>query len=207
MELFTLSQKLRSRLTQPLPGIDFQRRMMAQAKIPIKWPKRDTFMPAAVLILLFPSGNDIYFYLTKRTERVQHHKGQVSLPGGAQEPDESLGNTALRETREEIGIPEEAVTLLGPLSPLPVPVTGFMVLPFIGTAEQEMETNHAEEEVAKVFKVPLLDLLDDSRLETEARIIQDTPYQIPFFHFDQVKVWGATSMILGELKQVLKECL
>jgi len=137
MDLDTLSQKLKSRLAQPLPGAAVQQQMMARPQRPVVWPDYPGFTPAAVLILFFPAEDGVYFYLTQRTEQVQHHKGQVSLPGGAWEPGESLEATALRETREEMGIPESEVTILGSLSQLPVPVTGFMIHPFVGIISRE----------------------------------------------------------------------
>ncbi|MFQ6614906.1 MAG: NUDIX hydrolase [Fidelibacterota bacterium] len=207
MDIITLSQKLQDRLTKPLPGEEFQQTMLARPRSDLSWLKRDVFHPAAVLILFFPHRTGIRFFLTQRTTLVQHHKGQVSLPGGAWESGETLEETALRETEEEMGIPRKGVTLLGPLSPLPVPVTGFMIHPFVGVSTGEPVTNHAVDEVARIFKISLTELLDDSRVETEVRMIRGTPFQVPFFHFDEVKVWGATSMILAELKQALVECL
>ncbi len=207
MDIVALSKKLKYRLAQPLPGKDVQRIMMTRPQRPVVWPNHHSFTPAAVLILFFPTQNGIHFFLTERTEHVQHHKGQVSLPGGAWEPGESLEATALRETREEMGIPESEITLVGALSTLPVPITGFTIHPFVGIASHEPMTQHAREEVARIIKVPLDALLDDHRVKTEDRVFRDTPFQVPYFHFDTVKVWGATSMILSELKQVLKECL
>ena len=101
-----LIEKLSSRLQQCLPGKAAQKIMMVKSRIPfpnIDPDKQGT--PAAVLILLYPLNKNWYFFLTKRTDTVDHHKGQVSFPGGMVEENESLKDAALRETHEEIGIP------------------------------------------------------------------------------------------------------
>src|SRR3990172_5047359 len=88
---------------------------------------------AAVMILLYPRGENLDFFLTRRTETVETHKGQISLPGGAQEPGESLQETALREASEELGVDVKCVEILGePLSPVYIPVSGFRATPFVG---------------------------------------------------------------------------
>ncbi|RMF07165.1 MAG: CoA pyrophosphatase [Candidatus Neomarinimicrobiota bacterium] len=206
MNFQDFSQKLQIRLEQPLPGRDIQLAMMARPSRPPDWFRRKDFVPAAVLFLLFPRNDDVYFLLTQRTERVQHHKGQVSLPGGAREPDENLADTALRETREELGIDPQTVSILGQLTPLPVPVTGFMVYPFMAFTSTPPTLSPAPEEVARVFSVPLAELLDDSRIHHETRSFDGIDYRVPYFQFSGVKVWGATSMILAEAKQILQEC-
>ena len=86
-------------------------------------------MPAAVLILLYPFDNEWYFFLTKRTKTVEHHKGQISFPYGMVEKSESYKNAALRETFEEIGVSMKEINIIGALTPLYVPVSKFEIFP------------------------------------------------------------------------------
>ena len=101
---------------------------------------QETARPAAVLILLFPFEDEIQFFLTKRTEDVEHHKGQISLPGGIRENNESLHETALRETKEEVGIDSTKIIISGSLTPFFIPVTGYIVHPFIGWCKEKPST-------------------------------------------------------------------
>ncbi len=149
----------------------------------------------------------MHFFLTERTQTVEFHKGQVSLPGGAQEKEESLETTALRETFEEIGIHPDDVEIVGSLSPLFTPVTGFMIHPFIGFAIRKPETVIQEIEVASVHTVSISELLDSRMEKQEKRTIRDIAVDVPFFDFSTIQVWGATAMILSEFKSVLTEVL
>ncbi|NOZ03165.1 MAG: CoA pyrophosphatase [FCB group bacterium] len=204
----TLITKLTERLREQLPGQPAQVKMMARPRVPITYPgSPEHAIPSAVLILLFPRGDDIRFYLTQRTHAVEHHKGQISLPGGAWEEGERLPDTAMRETYEEIGVRGDGIRLLGALTPLFVPVTGFMIHPFIGWLNYEPLTNPDPAEVETLFSVSVNSLIDDNIIGKEERTIRGFLMHIPFFKFGDHKVWGATAMILSEFKTLLKEIL
>ncbi len=162
-------------------------------------------IPSAVLILIYPTEDELRFILTKRTEFVDHHKGQISLPGGVMNRDESLNETALRETMEEIGIDPNLIDIFGNLSPLHVKVSGFEIHPFVGWIDHEPVIVPSPQEVEDVISVSLGDLLDDNNLKEEEWAIRGYPVRVPYFQFNQAKVWGATAMILAEFKQVLKQ--
>ena len=199
---------LKQRLTLELPGEDAQRRFLAIPRTAVSFPNtEENSIPSAVLILLFPNNDDMHFFLTERTQTVEFHKGQVSLPGGAQEKEESLETTALRETFEEIGIHPDDVEIVGSLSPLFTPVTGFIIHPFIGFANRKPETVIQEIEVASVHTVSISELLDSRMEKQEKRTIRDIAVDVPFFDFSTIQVWGATAMILSEFKSVLTEVL
>jgi len=126
-------------LVKELPGKPAQKIMLTKPRNPINYSSNSECPnPAAVLILLFPVKQDIRFFLTKRTNVVQYHKGQISLPGGAWEEGEQLWGTALRETNEEIGVREDHIQFIGELTPLFVPVTGFLIHPFVGWVDEEL---------------------------------------------------------------------
>ncbi len=200
LELKTIKQALK----QTRPGPTAQRKMLARPIQPVKLPALpEDARPAAVLILLHPENEQINFFLTERTDKVDNHKGQISLPGGAREFDESLANTACRETEEEIGIPAANITILSELSQLPVPISGYIIYPFIGWVDNISTAKPEPGEVNKLFNVSIGQLLDDGNQSSEQRQIRGYDVHVPFFNFNGHKVWGATAMILAEFKEIL----
>jgi 8-oxo-dGTP pyrophosphatase MutT (NUDIX family) len=182
--------------------------MLAIPRVQVEWPKTEEHaIPSAVLILLYQDGDDIRFFLTERTEMVQHHKGQISLPGGSWEAGEHLDETAMRETEEEIGIPMADIKIVSELTPLFVKVTGYMIHPFVGYIDYVPILTPQPGEVNDDFSVSLNDLLNPKKSKTELWTIRNTPVDVPFFHFGKYKVWGATAMILSEFKHCLESCL
>lgn len=165
--------------------------------------KNISYNDASVLILLFPLNDSIYFYLTKRTNNVEHHKGQISLPGGANNFSESLMETAIRETYEEIGVKILPQTIIGQISPLNIPVSGFCVHPFIAWCNYVPKVNFDTEEVDSVFSISLKVLINDEYQHLEQREFQGNKFMNPYFQFSEYKVWGATAMILSELKSII----
>jgi len=203
-----LKIKLAQHLVKELPGKPAQKIMLTKPRNPINYSSNSECPnPAAVLILLFPVKQDIRFFLTKRTNVVQYHKGQISLPGGAWEEGEQLWGTALRETNEEIGVREDHIQFIGELTPLFVPVTGFLIHPFVGWVDEEPETSPDPTEVESLFSASVLSLTDQNSCQCEERTIRGHVFDVPYFQLNRQKVWGATSMILSEFKTVLKEVI
>ena len=201
-----LIESLTHRLALPLPGEAAHRMAQVQTDLPITFPNSiATAIPAAVLILLSPKQDNICFFLTKRSDAVEHHKGQISLPGGAWEKEEQLHETAIRETEEEIGIDRHIIQLVGGLTPFYIPVTGFMVHPFIGWCRKRPSTNIQIDEVHKLFTVSLSTLLDDQIFQSENWEIRGQEAVVPFYNFEGRKVWGVTASILSEFKLILKD--
>ena len=195
-------------MEKKLPGVSSQNIMLITPQNSVKYfIPPDNIVLSAVLILLFPIREDIHFFLTKRTDTVQYHKGQISLPGGAKEEGEELIETALRETDEEIGISSDSIQIIGQLTPLLVPVTGFQIHPFIGFSEHKPETATDPMEVESVFSVSIHSLVHQKTHQLEERILRGHLYQVPYYHLNNKKVWGATSMILSEFKTVLNTIL
>ena len=200
--------KLAQHLVKELPGKPAQKIMLAKPRNPINYSSNSECPnPAAVLILLFPVKQDIRFFLTKRTNVVQYHKGQISLPGGAWEEGAQLWGTALRETNEEFGVRAEYIQFIGELTPLFVPVTGFLIHPFVGWVDEEPETSPDPTEVESLFSASVLSLTDQNSCQCEERTIRGHVFDVPYFQLNREKVWGATSMILSEFKTVLKEVI
>ena len=208
MKLSKLSQKLQIRLINNLPGKDEQWRMRVTSDKSYNFDNtEEDAIQSAVLILLYEENGVICFTLTERTQTVEHHRGQISLPGGARETDEKLSSTAIRETQEEIGIYAYDVDLIGALSPLFVPVTGFIIKPFVGIINENFDPQPAPEEVETVISVHVNELLNDDNELQEKRNLRGYDVNIPYFLLSGHKVWGATAMILSEFKTVLKEAM
>ncbi len=160
----------------------------------------------AVLLLLYCREEELYLVLTRRRDDLSSHAGQISFPGGRQEAKETLLAAALRETEEEIGIAGTAVTLLGQLTPIYIPPSGFMVHPFIGwyTLAQRPEFQPALTEVAEIIEVPLRELLDPAAAVEEPWDFHGSQVMVPYFALQGHKVWGATAIMLNEFVERLR---
>ena len=201
-------KNLSNRLSKDLPGKSAHDTMMVTPRLP--FPKINLVkkgIPASVLILLFPKNNQWHFFLTKRTNTVNHHKGQISLPGGVVETGESLEGAALRETHEEIGVDKKNIHLIGSLSSFYIPVSGFEMFPFIGWVKTEPETSIHNKEVDRIFSSSIPEFILDKTQKTKKDTLKGFPVNIPYFDMSGETVWGATSMILAEFKLILKEIL
>ena len=197
--------QLKITINKDLPGEESHQKMRVIYDQSIELPfSKINSTQAAVLILLYLADNEIYFFLTKRTYELKHHKGQISLPGGTQEGNEKLIDTALRETQEEIGINKTSISIIGTITPLFVPVTGFMIYPFIGYSLNKLNPKPDPVEVATIFSVNISDLLNKENQTTEQRNIRGYDVQVPYFKLNDYQVWGATSMILSEFKDLIK---
>ena len=204
MEFENLIFHLKHRMNNALPGEDSHKKMKVNfsnnTKLPFSKNKAKT---AAVLILLYPNKKKTYLYLKKRADTVKYHKGQISLPGGSKENNETLLDTALRETQEEIGIDKNEISILGKITPLFIPVTGFMITPFVSYISKKPKTILDEIEVAELLSVNIRDLLNNDILIMD-RDINGSSVSIPYFSLNNHQVWGATSMVLSELKDIIQ---
>ena len=198
---------IKRRLLKELPGWKSQRKM---AVMPINTVTRLAFYPpsnaklAAVAIILFQEDKKLKFFLTRRTSNVDHHKGEISLPGGAQDKGESFKDTSLRESEEEIGI-NISLELIGKLTPLYAPVSGFLIHPYVWYSKDKPSTTINENEVESIHDIDLDELQDDTTLSTKSIKVKGLSVDVPSFHFDSCISWGATAMILSEFKDALVE--
>ncbi|HTX71972.1 MAG TPA: CoA pyrophosphatase [Rectinemataceae bacterium] len=160
------------------------------------------YREAAVLVLLYPSAGRLLFPLTLRSEGTRSHRGQVSLPGGAREENETLVETAFRETHEEIGVGAGGIHLLGALSPLDVPPSGFHVQPYVACLDAPPRFVVERGEVAQLIEAPLSALLEPDAAREERRVLVGQDSRVPYYLFGGHKVWGATAMILAELREL-----
>lgn len=141
----------------------------------------------------------------KRPEYEGSHSGQISLPGGKIEiNDTSLAHTALRETNEELGISEENIQILGNLTSLKIQVSGFEVNPFVGFLKVKPLWKPDPNEVKYLIETPVNTLLDPSTTMVENRNLHNKNIDVPFFYIRNEKIWGATAMILSEFVEIIK---
>jgi 8-oxo-dGTP pyrophosphatase MutT (NUDIX family) len=207
MPLRTIEQVLRERLTGTLPGAEAQRRF-APSPVRPDWRAGEAgknTRTAAVLLLLYPFEGGVAVPLTVRASGLARHAGQISLPGGASDPGETLVETALREATEEIGVDASAIRVLGELTPVHVIVSGFTLHPVVGVSDSRPGFVPAPHEVSEVLEVSLDDLRDASRIRHGTRIREGVAVEYPYFDLLGHQVWGATAMVLGELICLLED--
>ena len=160
---------------------------------------------AAVLLPLYISGGDPHVLFTRRSELVEHHKGQISFPGGAyDESDPDLRHTALRETWEEVGVAMDHVELLGQLDEM-ITVSNFLVRPFVGLITQPgpYPFIHSEHEVAEILEVPLAHLRAEENVIAEPRLYQGREILAYSYIWREHIIWGATARILKQFLDIL----
>lgn len=198
---------VRHAMTCPLPGLPAQMRMAptfgtstTQNRTPPPQPKE-----AGVLILFYPREGRLFFPLTRRSDTVENHRGQISLPGGARESGERLQTTALRETCEELNVCAENLEIIGRLTPLYVPTSGFLINPFVAFSSIHPVFKPDPLEVAELIETPLTLLLKPATVLREDWILRGAPAQVPLFNIYGHKVWGATAMVLSELVALMQE--
>jgi 8-oxo-dGTP pyrophosphatase MutT (NUDIX family) len=163
---------------------------------------------AAALLLFYPYAGELWFPLTVRTNHLPQHRGEVSLPGGATDPEDAGPiATALRESYEELGIEYVSVEVGGTLAPIYIPPSNFRLTPVVGFARTPPHYRPNPEEIATVFCVPLRHVLDPATITVEIWTLHGTQMHVPFFALEGYKVWGATALVLSELVARLRRLL
>lgn len=227
--------RLRAALARPLPGLPVQMGMAPVPRPGterILDPFLDC-RRAGVLVLLYPaessstkpgssesldkpgflekpglsreSTSPLHVVLTRRTESVDNHRGQISFPGGSMDPGEDVVTTALREAQEELGVDPACVEVLGRLSPLYIPPSGFCIFPVVAYAAERPAFNPSPDEVAEILEVPISHLLEPATRKEEVWQIRGENVRVPFYAVGPHKIWGATAMVLCELLALLRE--
>jgi 8-oxo-dGTP pyrophosphatase MutT (NUDIX family) len=159
--------------------------------------------PAAVLVTIVYRGGEPAFLLTRRTDEVETHKGQISFPGGIVDPaDDSFVATALREAEEELGIRRRDVDILGILDDLATP-TGFVITPVVGLLRRDPELRINPHEVAEVFHVPLAFFSNEGNGRAELLDAHQGRREVWFYDYGGHTIWGATAAIIRSLNAVL----
>ncbi len=170
----------------------------------VKNPKK-----AAVLMLFYPKNEVTHLALIVRNTYPGVHSSQIGFPGGkVEEFDADLEATALRETHEEVGIHPEKIQIIKPFSEIYIPPSNFLVSPFMGISYEELTFIPDLDEVKRVLEFSITDFLDEKSI---TKVKMSTSYakdiEVPAFMVDKYVVWGATAMMMSELKEVLKAVL
>ncbi len=202
-------EKLKTNLQKPLPGVEVQFEMahVKREKVLANSLGAEDYRPSAVLILLYPNKQEkISVLLIERMAYDGHHSGQIALPGGKADADDiDLQATALREFFEETGS-DAMPTVIGKLTPVYIPVSKFMVQPFVAYVNQKPNFTASVHEVNELIEWDINHLLNPEIIkETSIEPTKGYKIKTPYFDIQGKVLWGATAMMLNELKWVLKQ--
>jgi 8-oxo-dGTP pyrophosphatase MutT (NUDIX family) len=199
-----LMRALKEELTLPLPGLDYQLKMAPERR-DIIFNNKIKQNAAVAIITSLSIKNEWEIILTKRAEYDGHHSRQVSFPGGKEEPgDEDLMHTAIRETYEEIGLQLTNEHYIGSLTPLFIPVSQFMVFPYVFLKPIISNYTLDKSEVDYIIHYPLRNLQDNSLIKSTTFQISNRIITTPYYAIMEEIVWGATAMILSEFIEIVK---
>lgn len=195
----------RNALSSDLPGTEAQQRMAPSFRGAFHHSTEP--VRAGVMILLYPAGGKIWVVFIKRNEYDGPHSAQVSFPGGAsEESDRTIEHTAIRETREELGIGEK-IEILGTLTPLHIPVSNFLVFPMVGWSGSRPRFHPDPAEVQYLLEIPVSDFLRPGSRDSETIHRDGKDIIAPYYKAGKDKIWGATAMILSEFLQLASTLL
>lgn len=201
------SRKIRTALYNVLPGEQAHCKMAPHPKYIEGIEGKHNCPPvnSAVLVLVTPFENELCIPFIKRVNRGKYHAGQIALPGGKMEQgDINALQTALRECHEEIGVPEDMVSIMGILSDIYIPLSNFNITPIVGTTLKLPEFTLSTEEVEKVILIRMSELFDDRNKKTTSFYRHDHEIVAPGYKIGDHFIWGATAMIIAELEQLMK---
>lgn len=199
-------EKLKTRLSEPLPGSIAHDTMASEARLKLKIPSpNERTRESAVLILFYPSENQIFIPLILRPQYDGVHGGQMAFPGGrAEKEDENLIRTALREAQEEIGVRVSDVKVLGELTKLYIPPSNFYVQPVMGYMTHKPDFYPDPREVDKVIEISLNEIKSPAIIGRKTLIVRGVEIDTPFYDIKETTVWGATAMMISELLTVIE---
>ncbi|WP_167619958.1 NUDIX hydrolase [Maribellus sediminis] len=195
-------ENIRKALQGELPGQRSHSKLLPPNRV-LKAAADDRVKNSSVLLLLFEEDSELKVLLIKRAVHMKHHAGQIALPGGRVEANETAIETALRETYEEIGVGEDKIEILGKLSGFYVEVSRFQIWPVVGWLESKPVFRINPDEVEKIIFFPIEKFkppYDEIKIDTLTGTLD-----VPCVKFAKEIIWGATAMILSEFYDVLQK--
>ena len=204
---YDLPEALSNRLaTSALPGRTVQRQLEPALCYGRHFgPPTYRAREAAVVALLYPHAGEWHIPLTVRPATLPAHAGQISLPGGAIDPGETTVQAALRELEEELGVRAADASVIGPLSPIYVFVSEYLVTPWIAAVDSRPRFRPSAEEVSELLEVPLRHLCDPAHRGRHTRRQRGIELNVPHILWGRHRIWGATAMILSELAAAIDD--
>lgn len=182
--------------------LDIARRVLAENhKLTLTDP---SLKPAGVTCLIYLKDGEYCILLNKRSQEVEHHKGEISFPGGMKDPeDATLRETALREAHEEMGILPEDIEIIGELDDVRTN-SNFLMRPYVGTIPYPYEFKPSSIEVAEVLEVPISELLDRNNRRDEIRVVNGTFVNSPTYAYQGHLIYGATAKVLENFLSLIE---
>ena len=161
---------------------------------------------ASTLLLIYPKDGETFFCLIERQEYEGTHSNQISFPGGKNESGESMKETALRETMEEIGVDPISINIIGELSQVFVPPSNFLIHPFVGYCDFTPDFRANEREVKRIIEVNIDELFKKDVIKIKKMSFKKSSgnvnFEVPYLDLNNKIVWGATSVILNEFRKL-----
>ncbi|MCL5123507.1 MAG: CoA pyrophosphatase [Deltaproteobacteria bacterium] len=184
----------------------FEKRLLsARRRLPKKKLPEDGLITAAVLVPIFQKNSDLHVLLTKRSDMVEHHRGEISFPGGKVDPtDPDLKSCALRETLEEVGISPVDVKVVAELDDFYTVATRFHVVPFVGIIPHPYKYRISQREIAGIVDPPLDIFFDPNMRHEDTLIFHGEPVQVTSYLWEGHNIWGATARILKHLVELIE---
>lgn len=197
-------EQIKRKLDKPLAGIDAQIKMAPLFRITDRYDAEPPGAVKSAVAIVFEedANHRAFFYLMRRAEDGYAHSGQISFPGGRKDPeDANLQQTAVRELYEEIGLSD--CEFMKQLTPLYVPISNYSIYPFVFWVQPGQRAVPDPQEVAQIFKVPVSDLRNHNSIKRGDVQTRNITLNVPYFCLQQQVVWGATAMMLSELRTML----
>ncbi len=185
----------------PLIGISAHKEMSFTNR---NFDKPPNAVQSAVAILIFEHNHQLFFPLIKRPLHIKHHKGQIALPGGKLNENESIFDCAKRETEEEIAVSKQRIHILKQLTELYIPISNHLVFPILCYSEQSPALSPTTNEVDKIIWCSIQDLLQFQKQTAKVKITDELWIDAPAFIYQNEIIWGATALILNEFKLIIQ---
>jgi len=200
-----LIERIRGELAKPLPGKTFQELMAPESRKMFENSISGNTKKSSILLPMYMNKKEYYTILFQRQDYEGAHSGQICFPGGKKEPeDKDLKETAIRETWEEVGIEKEKVNILGALTPLHIPVSDYLVYPYVAYTSYNPVFKIDPLEVKQLIVFPIKEILNKRNQKKKAMNIHGLEHIIPYYSIEGFEIWGATAMILSEWSELLR---